>query len=41
MTSISNEFRFNRMEKKLDEFFAPIDDVTLPEWEGGSSNGNV
>ena len=41
MTSISNEFRFHRMENKMDEFFAPIDDVTLPEWKEGHNNGDV
>jgi hypothetical protein len=28
---ISNEFRFNRIEKKIDQYFLPI--VELPEWE--------
>ena len=28
---ISNEFRFNRIEKKIDQYFLPI--VDLPEWE--------
>lgn len=28
---ISNEFRFSRIEKKIDEYFLPI--VDLPEWE--------
>lgn len=41
MTSISNEFRFHRMEKKMDEFFAPIDNVTLPEWKEEHNNGDV
>ena len=30
---ISNEFRFSRIEKKIDEYFAPIENVELPEWE--------
>ena len=28
---ISNEFRFNRIEQKIDQYFLPI--VDLPEWE--------
>jgi hypothetical protein len=28
---ISNEFRFNRIEEKIDQYFLPI--VELPEWE--------
>jgi hypothetical protein len=28
---ISNEFRFNRIEEKIDQYFLPI--VDLPEWE--------
>ena len=30
---ISNEFRFNRIEEKIDQYFAPIEDVQLPSWE--------
>ena len=30
---LSNEFRFARIETKIDEYFAPIYDVELPEWE--------
>lgn len=30
---ISNEFRFNRIEQKIDQYFAPIENVELPEWE--------
>jgi hypothetical protein len=30
---ISNEFRFSRIEKKIDEYFAPIEDIELPKWE--------
>ena len=30
---LSNEFRFGRMEAKIDEYFAPIYDAELPEWE--------
>lgn len=30
---ISNEFRFSRMEQKIDQYFAPIEDIALPEWE--------
>ena len=30
---ISNEFRFNRIEKKIDQYFAPIEDIELPSWE--------
>jgi hypothetical protein len=30
---ISNEFRFYRIEKKIDEYFAPINDIPLPVWE--------
>lgn len=30
---ISNEFRFSRIEQKIDEYFAPIEDVQLPQWE--------
>lgn len=33
LVALSNEFRFNRMENKIDEFFAPIEDVPLPSWE--------
>lgn len=28
---LSNEFRFSRIEKKIDQYFLPI--VELPEWE--------
>jgi hypothetical protein len=28
---ISNEFRFSRIEKKIDQYFLPI--IDLPEWE--------
>lgn len=28
---ISNEFRFSRIEEKIDQYFLPI--VELPEWE--------
>lgn len=28
---ISNEFRFSRVEQKIDQYFLPI--VELPEWE--------
>lgn len=30
---ISNEFRFSRIEEKIDQYFAPINDVDLPTWE--------
>lgn len=30
---LSNEFRFIRIEKKIDEFMAPINDIELPKWE--------
>jgi hypothetical protein len=30
---ISSEYRFSRIEKKIDEYFAPINDVELPKWE--------
>lgn len=30
---LSNEFRFRRMETKIDQYFAPIEDVELPAWE--------
>lgn len=30
---LSNEFRFGRMETKIDQYFAPIEDVELPAWE--------
>jgi hypothetical protein len=30
---LSNEFRFCRMEAKIDQYFAPIEDVELPAWE--------
>jgi hypothetical protein len=30
---ISNEFRFSRIEKKIDEYFAPIENIELPQWE--------
>jgi hypothetical protein len=30
---LSNEFRFSRIETKIDEYFAPIYDAELPEWE--------
>ncbi len=30
---LSNEFRFGRMEAKIDQYFAPIEDVELPTWE--------
>ena len=30
---LSNEFRFGRMEAKIDRYFAPIEDVELPAWE--------
>ena len=30
---ISTEARFSRIEKKIDEYFAPINDVELPKWE--------
>jgi hypothetical protein len=30
---LSNEFRFGRMETKIDQYFAPIEDVELPVWE--------
>jgi hypothetical protein len=29
---ISNEFRFKRIEEKIDQYFLPI--VDLPEWGG-------
>ena len=28
---LSNEFRFNRIEEKIDQYFLPI--VELPEWD--------
>jgi hypothetical protein len=28
---MSNEFRFNRIEEKINQYFLPI--VDLPEWE--------
>jgi hypothetical protein len=30
---ISNEFRFSRIENKIDTYFAPIEDAQLPNWE--------
>ena len=30
---LSNESRFGRMEAKIDQYFAPIEDVELPAWE--------
>ena len=30
---LSNEFRIGRMETKIDQYFVPIEDVELPEWE--------
>lgn len=30
---ISNEFRFSRIEQKIDQYFAPIENVELPQWE--------
>jgi len=30
---LSNEFRFSRIENKIDQYFAPIENVELPEWE--------
>lgn len=30
---ISNEFRFSRIEQKIDQYFGPINDVELPQWE--------
>ena len=30
---LSNEFRFSRIETKIDQYFAPINDVELPSWE--------
>jgi hypothetical protein len=30
---ISNEFRFSRIEKKIDDYFYPIENVELPTWE--------
>jgi hypothetical protein len=30
---LSNEFSLGRMEAKIDQYFAPIEDVKLPEWE--------
>lgn len=30
---LSNEFRFGGMEAKIDQYFAPIEDVELPTWE--------
>ena len=29
----SNEIRFSRLEHKIDQYFAPIEDVELPQWE--------
>lgn len=29
----SNEFRLHRMETKIDQFCAPIEDIELPIWE--------
>lgn len=29
---LSNEFRFSRIETKIDEYFAPINDAELPIW---------
>ena len=36
----SLEVKFYRMENKINEYFAPIEDVPLPEWEE-TKNGNV
>lgn len=33
MVAFSNEFRLGRMEQKIDEYFAPMNDVELPKWE--------
>jgi hypothetical protein len=30
---ISSEYRFSRIEKKIDDYFAPVEDVELPKWE--------
>ena len=30
---LSNEFRLGRMEAKIDQYFAPIEDVELPSWD--------
>ena len=30
---LSAEARFSRIEQKIDEYFAPINDVELPKWE--------
>jgi hypothetical protein len=34
MLAFSNEFKLNRIEQKVDQYFAPIEDVELPKWEG-------
>ena len=36
----SVDSRLSRIEKKIDNYFAPIEDVPLPEWEE-TKNGNV
>jgi hypothetical protein len=30
--SFLNEFRLSKIEKKIDEYFAPIENVELPQW---------
>lgn len=30
---LSNESRSGRIEEKIDQYFAPIEDVQLPSWE--------
>jgi hypothetical protein len=30
---LSNESRSGRIEAKIDQYFAPIEDVELPTWE--------
>lgn len=30
---LSNESRSGRVEAKIDQYFAPIEDVELPTWE--------
>ena len=30
---LSNEFRLSGLEAKIDQYFAPIEDVELPVWE--------
>lgn len=30
---LSYELKFNRVEKNISDYFAPVEDVELPKWE--------